>query len=238
MNCHTNINTAPIEKGANDGQVQYTKDIIAALKAAVSTKRSGAPSAPAKGKKKGRKGSKANNLSKVTDGASETKPEATNWGLFEPVRGIFEPVFDIVKPLMTGNILYGLLVGLLVASWFRFGLPIGGGGGNRDMGMSYLGTPERIAAYEEIWRREESELWLWLEERAGMDRLREVGRMPMERLDIEDRLKSERMDEREVEDAIRITEEKLLVLKDVVGKKRDKSKRVQTHEQESSASAA
>ncbi|TGO61424.1 hypothetical protein BCON_0027g00100 [Botryotinia convoluta] len=227
----------PIEKGANDGQVQYTKDVIAALKATVSTKRSGAPGAPGKGKKKGRKGSRANNLSKVTDGASETKPEATNWGLFEPVRGIFEPIFDIIKPLMTGNILYGLLVGLLVASWFRFGLPIGGGG-NRDMGMSYLGTPERIAAYEEIWRREESELWLWLEERAGMDRLREVGRMPMERLDIEDRLKSERMDEREVEDAIRITEEKLLVLKDVVGKKRDKSKRVQTQEQETSASAA
>ncbi|KAF7939165.1 uncharacterized protein EAE97_007246 [Botrytis byssoidea] len=227
----------PIEKGANDGQVQYTKDVIAALKAAVSTKRSGAPGAPGKGKKKGRKGSRANNLSKVTDGASETKPEATNWGLLEPVRGIFEPILDIVKPLMTGNILYGLLVGLLVASWFRFGLPIGGGG-NRDVGMSYLGTPERIAAYEEIWRREESELWLWLEERAGMDRLREVGRMPMERLDIEDRLRSERMDETEVEDAIRITEEKLLVLKDVVGKKRDKSKRVQPQEQETSASAA
>ncbi|KAG4033177.1 hypothetical protein MFRU_005g01910 [Monilinia fructicola] len=212
----------PIEKGANDGQVQYTKDIIAALKAAVGTRRSGAPGAVGKGKKKGRKGSKANNLSKVTDGASEAKPEEVNWGLFEPVRGIFEPVLDIIKPLMTGNILYGLLVGLLVASWFRFGFPLAGGG-NRDIGMHYLGTPERIAAYEEIWRREESELWLWLEERAGMERLREVGRMPVERLDVEDRLKSEGMEEREIEDAIRVTEERLLLLKDVVGKKREKS---------------
>jgi hypothetical protein len=197
--------------------VQYTKDIIAALKAAVGTRRSGAPNVAGKGKKKGRKGQKANNLSKATDGASETKPEETNWGLFEPVRGIFEPIVDIIKPLMTGNILYGLLVGLLVASWFRFGFPIGGGG-NRDVGMGYLGTPERIAAYEEIWRKEESELWLWLEERAGMDRLREVGRMPIEKLDVEERLKSEAMEEREVVDAIRITEEKLKVLKDVVEK--------------------
>ncbi|QSZ32333.1 hypothetical protein DSL72_001907 [Monilinia vaccinii-corymbosi] len=220
----------PIEKGANDGQVQYTKDIIAALKAAVGTRRSGGPGAVGKGKKKGRKGSKANNLGKVTDGASETKPEEANWGLFEPVRGIFEPILDIVQPLMTGNILYGLLVGLLVASWFRFGFPLAGGG-NRDMGMNYLGTPERIAAYEEIWRREESELWLWLEERAGMDRLREVGRMPIERLAVEDRLKSEGMGEREIEDAIRVTEERLMVLKDVVGKKRGKSQ-AQAKEQE------
>ncbi|KAI9640055.1 hypothetical protein NHQ30_011619 [Ciborinia camelliae] len=209
----------PIEKGANEGQAQYTKEVIAAIKAAVVTRRSGAPIGVGKGKKKGRKGSKADNLlSKVTDGASETKPQETNWGLFEPVRGIFEPIVDIVKPLMTGNILYGLLVGLLVASWFRFGFPIGGGG-NRDLGMNYLGTPERIAAYEEIWRREESELWLWLEERAGMDRLREVGGMPIERLDLEDRLKSEGIEEKEVEDAIRVTEEKLMVLKDVVKKK-------------------
>ncbi|ESZ94473.1 hypothetical protein SBOR_5121 [Sclerotinia borealis F-4128] len=227
----------PIEKGANDGQVQYTKDVIAAIKAAVGTRRVGVSGGAGKGKKKGRKGSKANNLSKVTDGASETKPEETNWGLLEPVRGIFEPIVDIVKPVMTGNILYGILVGLLVASWFRFGLPIVRSG-DRDVGMSYLGTPERIAAYEEIWRREESELWLWLEERAGMDRLREVGRMPIERLDVEDRLMSEGMEEREMEDAIRVTEEKLLLLKDVVGKKKGKGKaQVQTETHASSSSA-
>lgn len=217
--------------------MQYTKDVIAALKAAVGTRRSGGTGATGKGKKRGRKGSKANNLSRVTDGASETKPEAANWGLFEPVRVIFEPIVDIIKPLMTGNILYGLLVGLLVASWFRFGFPLAGGG-NQDIGMAYLGTPERIAAYEEIWRREESELWLWLEERAGMDRLREAGRMPIERLDVEDRLKSEGMEEREVEDAIRVTEEKLTILKDVVGKKREKAKlQGQAQEQTSSSSA-
>ncbi|PQE05982.1 GRAM domain-containing protein [Rutstroemia sp. NJR-2017a BBW] len=217
----------PIEKGANDGQVQYTKDVVAALKSAVSTRRATATGASGgKGKKKGKKGQKVNNLSKSTDGSSESKPAEANWGLFEPVRPILSPVVDILKPLMTSNIMYGLLVGLLVASWFRFGTI---GGGSRDsVGMGYIGTPERIAAYEEIWRREESELWLWLEDRAGMDRLREVGRMPIERQDIHSRYMDERdaglLQEKEVERAIKVTEEKLRVLKDVVEKEKIKNK--------------
>jgi hypothetical protein len=217
----------PIEKGANDGQVQYTKDVVAALKSAVSSRRTAATGASGgKGKKKGRKGQKVNNLSKSTDGSSESKPAEANWGLFEPVRPILSPVVDILKPIMTSNIMYGLLVGLLVASWFRFGTL--GGGSRNAVGMGYIGTPERIAAYEEIWRREESELWLWLEDRAGMDRLREVGRMPIERKDIHDRYVDELdtgvLQEKEVEKAIRVTEEKLRVLKDVVEKEKNKKK--------------
>ncbi|KAM3071733.1 hypothetical protein ACMFMG_009604 [Clarireedia jacksonii] len=221
----------PIEKGANDGQVQYTKDVVAALKSAVSSRRTAA-SGPggSKGKRKGKKGQKANNLSKSTDGSSESKPEESNWGLFEPVRPVLSPVVDILKPLMTSNIMYGLLVGLLVASWFRFGRPIGGTGSRDTLGVGYIGTPERIAAYEEIWRREESELWLWLEERAGVDRLREVGRMPIERKDIHDRYMDERdagvLQEKEVERAIKVTEEKLRVLKDVVEKNKNKKGKV------------
>jgi hypothetical protein len=49
----------PIEKGANDGQLQFCKDLFRGLTAAVSTRpRSGTGSngAPVKGKKKGRKG--------------------------------------------------------------------------------------------------------------------------------------------------------------------------------------
>jgi hypothetical protein len=143
-----------------------------------------------------------------------------DWGLLEPLHGILGPVLDIVRPLLTGNILYGLLVGLLVASWFRFGFS-SKGGTSRDLGMSFFGTPERIAAYEEIWKREESELWEWLEERVGMDRLRNVGKMPIEGKIIEDRMKDEQMEDREVDAAIRVTEEKLNVLKDVVGKKKE-----------------
>jgi hypothetical protein len=213
----TNAVAGPIEKGANDGQVQYSKDIVAALKAAVSSRRGTATITPGKGKKKGRKGRESKSISKQTDGASDSKPTTSNWGLFEPVHSLLEPLVDIVGPLLTGNILYGLLVGLLVASWFGFGFS-GKGSGNRDLGMGYFGTPERVAAYEEVWRREESELWEWLEDRVGMDRLRDVSKMPIEARSIQDKLKEERMNEREMDAAIRVTEEKLRVLKASVEK--------------------
>ena len=132
-----------------------------------------------------------------------------DWGILEPIHGIFGPVVDIVRPLITGNIVYGLLVGLLVASWFGFGRS--GGNNPRDMGV--FGSPDRVAAYEEIWRREESELWEWLEDRVGMDRLRDVSSMRAEKQHVEARLKDERMERREVEAALKVTEEKLRVLK-------------------------
>lgn len=160
------------------------------------------------------------------DGALDEKPRTENWGLLEPLR-IFAPAVDIIKPLLTGNILYGLLVGLLVASWFQFGFS-GNRGGSKDLRMGFFSSPERLAAYEEIWRREESELWDWLEERVGREHLRDVGKMPIEAKKVEDRLKEERMDEREVEDAIRVTEERLKVLKDVVEKKKKKEKEKKT----------
>ncbi|TVY75761.1 putative membrane protein [Lachnellula suecica] len=208
----------PIEKGANDGQVQYTKDIIASLKAAVSSRRPTAAAGPTgKGKKKGRKNRESKSLAKTMDGVSDSKPAKETWGLFEPIHPILGPIFDILAPLLTSNILYGIFVGLLVATWFRFGAS---GKGNHDNGMGFLGTPERVAAYEEMWRREESELWEWLEDRVGMQRVRDVGKMPVEARDIKDRLREERMEEREVDAAIRVTEEKLKVLKDAVKKKK------------------
>jgi hypothetical protein len=162
-------------------------------------------------------------LSKQTDGVSDSKPEDINWGLFEPVRPVLGPVFDVMGPLTTGNMMYGLLVGLLVASWFGFGSR-GSGSGKLDLGHLGIGiaTPERIAAYEEIWRREESELWEWLEERVGMDRLRDVA--AGEQKVVKDRLKDEKMEAREVDHAIKVTEEKLRVLKSVVDK--DKAKKI------------
>jgi hypothetical protein len=189
----------------------------------VSSRRGGTVAVNGKGKKKGRKGRESKSISKTTDGASDAKPATENWGVLEPLRGIFGPVVDIIKPLLTGNILYGLLVGLLVASWFRFGFS-SKGTGSGDLG-AYFGTPERVAAYEEIWRREESELWEWLEDRVGMDRLREVGKMPIEAQTMQGRLKDEKMDEREIDAAIKVTEEKLKVLKASVEKAKLAAKR-------------
>ncbi|KAM5348357.1 hypothetical protein ACJ41O_008181 [Fusarium nematophilum] len=215
----------PIEKGATDGQTQYAKDLFAAIKAAVSTKPQGALPLPSalKGKKKGRKPKLAQTTTGLVEGGNTPKrPDQKSWGVLEPVRGILEPLGDIVQPLLTGNVMYGLLVGLLVATWFGFGFtpsrnpPTYG----QDMGIY---RPDRIAAYEEMWRREDSELWEWLEERVGMDRLHEdrlgVRKRAMEPRTVEENLRAARMDEREVEEAIRVTEEKLRVLRGVMEKK-------------------
>lgn len=217
----------PIEKGANDGQTQYCKDLFASLKSAVSTKaRAGGAGAGSgsKGKKKSKKSKAAGSTTDAED--EQVRPRhvpKTNWGPLEPVRGILEPILDIAKPLLTGNMMYGLLVGLLVATWFGFGLP--GRQASGDMRM--YGYPDRLAAYDEMWRREESELWEWLEERVGLERLHEgslpIRKRAMEPSTVEERVREDRMDEREIEEAIKVTEEKLKVLKGVMDKKKPTS---------------
>lgn len=123
-----------------------------------------------------------------------------------------------MKPLLSGNMVYGLLVGLLVAAWFSFGYSRGSGGG-KDIGF-FVNTPERIAAYEEMWRREESELWSWLEERVGMDRVHMNNPGSDQAKSIEEKLRGEKLSEREMETAIKVTEEKLQALKHVVEKQK------------------
>ncbi|KAF4916901.1 putative membrane protein [Colletotrichum viniferum] len=213
----------PIEKGANEGQTAYCKDLFASLKSAVSSKAraGGAAGGAAKGKKRGKKGKATGSSTDIED--EQVRPKNVpkkDWGPLEPVRSILEPILDIVKPLITGNMMYGLLVGLLVATWFGFGLP--GRQPSRDMRM--YGYPDRLAAYDEMWRREESELWEWLEERVGLERLHDPNistrKRAMEPITVEERVREDRMDEREIEEAIKVTEEKLKVLKGVMDKKK------------------
>ncbi|KAK5660529.1 hypothetical protein OQA88_13078 [Cercophora sp. LCS_1] len=213
----------PIEKGANDGQTQYCKDLFASLKAAVARPRSGTLNGAAtKGKKRLRKGksAQASNTASDAEGLSKTSTKS-DWGLFEPVQPFLGPLVNAIKPILTGNVVYGLLVGLLVATWFGFGsrqaaVPYG-----RE--LSFGGYPQRIAAYEEMWRAEESDLWDWIEERAGVGRLgaeplEPRKKTPLEARTVEEKLREEKMDEREVREAIRVTEERLRVLKAVVDK--------------------
>jgi hypothetical protein len=152
------------------------------------------------------------------------KPSAKkDWGLLEPAHSVLGPLVDALKPLLTGNLVYGLLVGLLVTAWFGFGTKwerMRVGGGNE---LAFANYPQRLAAYEQMWKHEESELWDWIEERVGLERLNS-GAMPVvqrrasEQRTVEDKLRDEKMDEREVREAIRVTEEKLRVLKSAVEK--------------------
>ena len=213
-----------IERGANDGQTQYAKDLFSSLKATVSSRpRSGtlAPANAVKGKKRLRKGkfAQTSNTASDAEGLSKTSTKS-DWGLLEPLQPFFGPLVGVIRPVLTGNVVYGLLVGLLVATWFGFG-------SNRqpptpyDRGLGYVGYPQRLAAYEEMWRGEESDLWDWIEERTGIDQLaaeplQTRKKSGAEARTVEEKLREEKMDEREIKEAIRVTEEHLRVLKGVV----------------------
>jgi len=89
---------------------------------------------------------------------------------------------------------------------------------------------QRFAAYEEMWRKEESELWDWLEDRIGMDLLSDpstvrakkpaASKSKTKSKNIEAKVREERMSEREMEDAIRVTQERLQVLQRAVEKQK------------------
>ena len=83
-----------------------------------------------------------------------------------------------------------------------------------------------MAAYEELWRREESELWDWLEDRVGLEGMyapRMEGRQKvLAAREMGKRLESEGMKGREVDDAIRVTEERLGALKGAVEREKDR----------------
>lgn len=158
--------------------------------------------------------------------------------MLEVLRGPLDPVVSFFKPAANGPVAISIIVILLFMLWFR-------GPSRPSTGsVGYLGysSANRIAAYEELWRREESELWDWLEERVGFDGLalgdnagkakRREGKKDSKIMlkqrqkilggkDVEAKLDEERMSEREMEDAIRVTQERLRVLKDVVEKQKN-----------------
>ncbi|KJZ79792.1 hypothetical protein HIM_00506 [Hirsutella minnesotensis 3608] len=214
----------PIEKGVSDGQTQYFKDLVAAVKASVSSKsRIGVtPNGPPRGKKRLKKGKTLQSADGGDENGGRLNHATTkNWGPLESVRGLLEPLVDVVKPLLTGNVMYGLLVGLLVAMWFGFGSAPNKNPAAYGPDVGFY-SPYRLAAYEEMWRREESELWDWLEARIGPERLGSESPAPRkgapEPRSFEEKLRQGRIDEKEMEEAIRVTEEKLRVLKEVVAK--------------------
>lgn len=114
-------------------------------------------------------------------------------------------------------------MGLLVATWFGFGLSPRTAAPFDDVSMY---NPDRVMVYDAMWRREESELLDWLEERVGLDRLNAdhpIGqRRVIEPRTLKERLVEENIKEKQVEEAIKVTEEKLKVLKEVVGKTKRK----------------
>lgn len=218
----------PIEKGAKDGQGQYGDSLVKILKAAVGRPR-GATVASKGGLKKKKRKSEKRDTSEKTH-AVQAKEE--DWGAFEVLRGTFGPVVGILRPVLKTEVLITVLFVLVIMLWFR---------GPSLSGSGLTTRSERLTAYEEMWRKEESELWNWLESRAGVDTIayqakgsrdsddknsvlqkqkQKQRQKVLKGQDLTLKLREESMADKEVEEAIRVTKERLEVLEGVVSEKR------------------
>ena len=225
--CNANtVAVGPIEKGANEGQTTYCNDLVKALKAGVTSRsRAGTNGSKLKSKGKRRKGDADPALTtpaSVKAVAIGAQPKDSSWGIFEPLHGILGPVIDIFKPMISSQMVIGFLIIVILINWLR--APRSSTSGNS---LAYVPTAQKIAAYEEIWRREESDLWDWLEERVGMQgvaypessdreavvQARRQREQSLRSKGLRSKLEDLKMSEREVDHAIKMTEQKLAVLK-------------------------
>lgn len=156
-----------------------------------------------------------------------------SWGLFEPIRPLLEPFASLLTPLWSGNIAIVLVGILLYLAFFRSSssssmLP-------HEVGCPGYSLPQRLAAYEEMWRREETELWNWLEDRVGMDGMvfpnayrapephpprRSSGGNAADERELASRLREEKISDREMDHAIRTTRQRLDVLEEMMNKRK------------------
>ncbi|KAI7427147.1 hypothetical protein KC336_g6067 [Hortaea werneckii] len=215
----------PIEKGANDGQIDYVNSLIASLKAAVSSKPT-AKGGPKRGKRKLKKGN-ANDDAVTAKESPVAEKKRTDWGMLEPLHQILEPLHALLGPFINSQVVIAVLFALLIYTWVIPPRP------GTNVGMPGYSTPQRLAAYEELWRREESELWDWLEDRVGLDHMyapdnamREDRQKVLNARGMGRRLEDESMNEHQMDEAVRITEERLSALKEAIARKRAKRQEV------------
>ena len=158
--------------------------------------------------------------------------EAESWGFLEPLHQVLGPVSDVVKPLLGGNIALAVIGVLLLVIFFR-GSSRSSSTVSHDIGCPGYSLPQRLAAYEEMWRREESELWSWLEDRVGMDGMafptvnrpvesqtRQKTRKIQGDRQVIDMIGEEKMSDREMDHAIRTTRERLDSLEKILNNRK------------------
>ncbi|KAJ5926984.1 hypothetical protein N7516_008757 [Penicillium verrucosum] len=225
----------PIEKGAIDGQTTFGNELVKALQVGVVPRGRANGAGRGKGKRKkadgaGRESIAAASL-KVTVDPNAGKGES--WGLFEPIRPLLEPFTSILNPLWNSNVAI-LIIGILFyIAFFRSSSPPSTL--SHEVGCPGHGLPQRLAAYEEMWRREETELWNWLEDRVGMDGMvfpnvyrspephpsrRSSGVSTSDERELAARLREEKISDREMDHALRTTRQRLDVLEEMMGKRK------------------
>lgn len=202
--------------------------MVNALKQGVAPRARPAKAGKGKGKRR-RTVTVQANANTADNVAAKSTRQSADWGLFEPLRSLLSPIVDIFQPFLSSNIVLGTLFMMMLMMWLR--TPSQTSVGYPGVGYHGPSLTERMIAYEELWRREESELWNWLDERVGFDglvfkdamsehddpqaRLRPQHRRSKSERDLDARIRDEKMTEREVEYAIRVTHDRLGTLQRV-----------------------
>lgn len=219
----------PIEKGALDGQQQYGEDLVKTLRGAIGRAR--AATAGSKVLKGGKKKRKTSKRDKSDSPQPQTKKEA-NWGPFDIVRPILGPIVESVQPLVTMNVVVSVLGFMVLWMWFW--------GSSTSSTAIARGRLDHTAYYDDLWRREESDLWDWLQERAGVDgsmvrdqlhdqaaqdkeaksKLKQRQKL-LKSKDMQSRLREEKKSMKEMEEAVRVTQERLDTLQRALERQRN-----------------
>lgn len=215
----------PIEKGASDGQVAYTKSLLNTLKREVEPKEPVAKRTGNKARKR-KKGGDARGEVAVRSGDAikgrdtrtlgiESPADQSDWGIFAPLQAYLGPIVDIIGPLIRENLVVVVICAVLMFFFYLQTRGTSGGGGAR----CDIGRPRPMLSgrhWEEVWRNEEEGLREWLEDKFGLGSA-EDGKCAGDSgaTKARDGLIEERKD-RDVEDALVVMEELLKSLRRAV----------------------
>lgn len=216
----------PIESGATAGQTQYGKDLGNFFRAQVVSKSPVKAGVKGKGGKTRRKKSSQDidtGNSAISEKSSKSKP-GMSWGPLEPLHDLISPFTD---SLMTPVGILAILLVVMTTLWIRSSLKTPSSVSGK---VNPLTGSQQLAAYEDLWRREESQLWDWLEDRINLDGMPSTPQISnsvksrqkiLKGDEMAMKLEAEKMSNRQVDDAIRVTEERLEALKAAVQKKKN-----------------
>lgn len=227
----TNVDIGPIEKGSNDGQLSYTEDLLKAVKATLSSRSRGLTSSSKNGR--GSKSKRRREPAKEAEAVTETstpgaEASASSWGALEPLHAPLSAVGGALRPLLTGNIAVIVILILVILSWFRSpSAPA------KSVHPAHLSLRERFSLYEDLWLRQESELWEWLEERTGLkdesyllnnveprqQNLRARKQRANAERTLDAHMDEGKMSQQEMEEALRLTQARLEVLQSAIKKR-------------------
>ncbi|KAI9665133.1 MAG: hypothetical protein M1831_002143 [Alyxoria varia] len=217
----------PIEKGASDGQNQHGKDLATFLRAQLTAGRpakSAKPGKSVKGKKKktsavdGAPGAGLTEKAAAAAAAKEKAEREQPGGVLGMLMDLLSPAGQIVTPLMTPTGVLAVLLGVMTVMWWSGAGGVGGGDAVVIPGRGLGGQAaqrQRSVAYEQLWRDEEKGLWDWLEARLDFDPAASITGAAGEKVMGKGSTAAspKGMNERQVDEAVRVTEERLAALK-------------------------